>query len=367
MVKSKLLTPWCGGGLLLWISKPPLNMWLMALPYQFLGASNFTSRLPSAVFASLSLVLVYFLGKKLYNPSVGFLSALILGSFTTFYEYARRAMTDVPFTFFVMASVYFFVLIDKKENSNKYAALSGLFFGLALMTKQVQALLIPLIIIFYLSATKRNVKFLFTKTFTLLWGVALLIFTPWLLYMNASFGSEFWQSYFIFSFVSRTTTVIKSHSGGYLYYFTNFASSESIFYVVLLPFAAALCIFNAAVRRAKQDTLILAWIVVVLIVFTFAQTKLYYYILPAFPAFAIAIASLIYATTKKGLVNHKPPSPRQIICVQQGLIGVNASTKSIYTLHLRRLLWVPEKLAGPLGFEPRTSGSAGRCHFGLAF
>jgi outer membrane protein assembly factor BamB len=300
MVKTgDYFTPWGNGGVLFWIGKPPLNMWLMALSYQFLGVSNFTSRLSSAVFGSLSLVLVFYLGKKLYNPAVGVLSALILGTFTTFYEYARRAMTDVPFVFFIMASVYFFVVSDKKENDKKYAALSGLFFGLALLTKQLQALLIPLIIFVYLLATKRSVRFLFTKRFTLLWALALLIFAPWVIYMYASFGSQFWQAYFVFSVFSRTVTSVEGHAHSYLYYFTNFASNESIVYVVLLPFAVGFALFNAAFKRAKEDALILAWMIVVLAVFTFAQTKLYYYILPAFPAFAIAISSLLYQTARK--------------------------------------------------------------------
>jgi 4-amino-4-deoxy-L-arabinose transferase-like glycosyltransferase len=300
MVKSgDYLTPWGYGGLLFWIGKPPLNMWLMALSYQFLGVNNFTSRLSSAVFGSLTLVLVFYFGKKLYNSYVGFLSALILGTFTTFYEFARRAMTDVPFVFFIMASVYFFVLSDKKEKTNRYAALSGLFFGLALMAKQLQALLVPLIIFVYLLATRRSIRFLLTKRFTLLWGVALLIFSPWLIYMMASFGSQFWQSTFMFNVFSRTVTPVEGHVGSYLYYFTNFASNENLAYVILLPFAAALCLFNSTVKRLKEDTLILVWIVVVFAVFTFVQTKLYYYILPVFPAFAIAISSLLYQAAKK--------------------------------------------------------------------
>jgi hypothetical protein len=35
------------------------------------------------------------------------------------------------------------------------------------------------------------------------------------------------------------------------------------------------------------------------VVFTFAQTKLEWYILPAFPAFAIAISSFLYQLSKK--------------------------------------------------------------------
>ena len=303
MVKSgDYLTPWAFGGVSVWIGKPPLNMWLMALFYQAFGVSNFTSRLTSALLGSATLVLVYFLGKKLYNPSVGFLSAIILGTFTTFFEFAQRAMTDVPFVFFVVGSIYFFVLTEKAEKTEKtdwYAVLSGAFFGLALMTKQVQAMLIPLVIFTYLILTRKSIRFLFTKPFTLFWGIAFLVFAPWLVYMTASYGPQFWQWFIVYSEYMRTVASVEGHNGGYLYYFSNFAASENLLYVVLLPIAAVFCIFNAAVKRLKQDTLIIAWMVMVLLVFTIAQTKLDYYILAAYPAFAIAIATLLYWTARK--------------------------------------------------------------------
>ena len=150
MVKTgDYLTPWAFGDVSFWIVKPPLYMWLMSLSYQAFGVSNVSSRLPSAIFGSLSLVLVFFLGKKLYNSYVGFLSAIVLGTFATFYIFSRHAMIDVTFTFFIIASIYFLVVSEKSEKTNKYAILSGVFFGLALMTKQLQALLIPLIIFSY--------------------------------------------------------------------------------------------------------------------------------------------------------------------------------------------------------------------------
>ena len=299
MVKTgDYLTPWAFGDLSFWIAKPPLNMWLMSLSYQAFGVSNVTSRLPAAVFGSLSLVFVFFLGKKLYNQSVGFLSAIVLGTFTTFYSFASHAMTDVPFVFFIIASTYFFVLSDKSEKPNRYAILSGIFFGLALMTKQLEALLIPLIFLVYLVATKRNIKFLVTKQFTLFWSTGFLIFVPWLIYMGVSFGSQFWQNYFFYSAVTRAVSPIEGHGGSYLFYFSYLVTNER-WWVILLPFAAGLCIFKAFVKRSKADTLIITWLALVLLVFTFAQTKLVWYILPAFPAFAIAIGSFLYQIIEK--------------------------------------------------------------------
>ena len=296
--KGDYLTPWAFGGIF-WIGKPPLFMWLMSLAYQVFGVNNFASRLWSPVFGTLSLVLVFYLGKKLYNLYVGFLSALILGTFTTFYVFARHAMTDVPFVFFLLASIYFLLLSEKSEGANRYAALGGLFFGLAFMTKQIVALLIPLIVFSYLIATKRSIRFLFTKRFTLFWGIGLLVFSPWLIYMSISFGLEFWQWSFVNNTIVRTVSPLEGHVGSYLYYFSYLVNNENLFWVILLPFAAGLCAFNSVIKRLKEDTLILTWMSIVLVVFTFAQTKLEWYILPAFPAFAIAISSFLYQLSKK--------------------------------------------------------------------
>ncbi len=78
------LTPSSFGVSGVWTGKPPLLMWLISLAYQVFGVNNFASRIWSAVFGTLSLIIVFYLGKKLYNPYVGLMSALVLGTFTTF-------------------------------------------------------------------------------------------------------------------------------------------------------------------------------------------------------------------------------------------------------------------------------------------
>jgi 4-amino-4-deoxy-L-arabinose transferase-like glycosyltransferase len=312
MVKTgDYLTPWGFGGIF-WSGKPPLTMWLMSLAYQVFGVNNFSSRICSAILGALSLVLVFYLGKKLYNRYVGFLSAIVLGTFTTFYSFVRLAMTDVPLVFFILGSMYFFVLSEKTEKTTRYASLSGLFFGLALMTKQIEALLIPLIIFIYLVATRKSIRFLFTKNFTLLWGIGLLVFSPWLIYMNARFGSQFWYWYFVYADVTRTVGTVENHVGNYLYYFTYLANNENLLWIILLPFSAGLCAFKAVVKRLKEDSLILLWMGIVLLVFTFAQSKLFWYILPAFPAFAIAISSFLYQLSKKIFQLSKNLNPRKV-------------------------------------------------------
>ncbi len=299
MVKTgDYLNPWAFGGLAIWMGKPPLYIWLMSLSYQIFGVNNFASRFWSPVFGALSLILTFYLGKQLYNRYVGFLSAVVLGTFTTFYVFAGHAMTDVTFVFFILASIYF-LLLGEKTGDTKNVALSGLFFGLALMTKQIIALLIPLIVFSYFTATKRSIRFLFAKRFALFWGVGLLLVLPWVVYMTFQFGFEFWQVFLVYSNLTRAISPIEGHSEGYLYYFTQFASTETLLWVIFMPFATGLCLINTIVRHAKEDALVLVWVSIVVAVFTLAQTKLYWYILPAFPAFAIAISNFLYRLLKK--------------------------------------------------------------------
>jgi eukaryotic-like serine/threonine-protein kinase len=292
MLKSgDYLQPWSFGEPAIWAGKPPLLMWLMSIAYQVFGVNNFATRFWSPIFGALSLVAVFFLGKKLYNAQVGFLSAIVLGTFATFYAFATHAMIDGPLVFFMLASLFFLLLGEETKNTSRYA-LSGLFFGLALLTKQVEALLIPMIIIVYLATTNKSIKFLFTKHFALFLTVPLLIFLPYVIYMGLRF-KDFWDCYFVYSTFIRATTPIEGHAGGYLFYFNYLATSENLLWVVLIPFAIGLCAFNMVIKRHRSDALILIWIAIVLGVFTFAQTKLYWYILPALPAFAIAISNLL--------------------------------------------------------------------------
>jgi outer membrane protein assembly factor BamB len=299
MIKTgDYLTPWTFGGSAIWIGKPPLIMWLMSLSYQVFGVNNFATRFWSPVFGTWSLILVFYLGKELFNLYVGFISALVLGTFVTFYSFARHAMTDVPLVFFILASIYF-LLLSEKTKTHRYAALSGLFFGSAFMTKQVQALLIPVIVFVYLVATQRSLKFLCTKRFTLFWGVALLTFAPWLIYMNTRFGAEFWQWFFVYSGIRRTVVPLEGHVGSYLFYFHYLANNENMLWIIILPFAVGICVYNSIVKHLKQDLLLLGWMIIVLVILTFAQTKIYWYILPVLPAFAIVIGNLLYLFFKK--------------------------------------------------------------------
>lgn len=295
MVKSgDYVTPWAYGESCFYIAKPPLTLWLMSVGYQMFGVNNFATRFWNAVLGALTLVVVFYLGKKLYNSYVGLLSALVLGTFSGFYSLATHAMTDVPLVFFAVASIYFYVLSEETEKTKVFAVLSGLFFGLALMTKQFSAFIIPIILFVYLAVTKKNNWFIKTKRFLWFFLVGIAVFLPWVLYMTLRFGPNFLQPYLVESVIARATSSLEGHAGDYWYYFTNLGVRETLPWIILLPFATGICAVKAFGKRSNADTLVIVWMTAVLLIFTIVQTKIYWYIMPAFPAFAFAIGSFLY-------------------------------------------------------------------------
>jgi 4-amino-4-deoxy-L-arabinose transferase-like glycosyltransferase len=270
-----------------------------SLSFQVFGINNFGARFVTVIFSMLSLSMLYFLGKKLYNPYVGALSVLVLGTFANYIEFSRRAMIDIQLIFFMLASIYVFILSrESGKNRNRYLVLSGLLFGLALMTKQVQALLIPLILLGYLILSERKIRFGF-KRFLVFLGIGLLVFVPWVIVMHFKFGEEFWLWTFLYSGYMRSINSLEGHVGDFTYYFYYLYTGENLLWAILLPFATAFCIFKGFFKKVKADVLVFVWIAVVFLVFTVAQTKLYWYLLPAYPACALAIGSLLYKISQK--------------------------------------------------------------------
>ena len=89
--------------------KPVLTYWCMLIAYKIGGVNEFTGRLPSAVAAMGSLILTYFMGRRLFNARAGFWAAIALGCSITFCMTGRAATPDGILVFTVTLSIALFV------------------------------------------------------------------------------------------------------------------------------------------------------------------------------------------------------------------------------------------------------------------
>ncbi len=173
-------------------AKPILYYWMVVSSYKIFGISLSSARLPSVLFGTLSIGLVFLLACRLFDNRVGLFSAFILPSIYLHFQISRWSTTDMALSFFVLLALYFFVLLFQTNfQKNIYAYLFYLSLGLGFMVKGPPAILIPsLTALGFLIATKRKSWFA-----DLLVGpglvILLIIIVPWFAAMLGMHGEEF--------------------------------------------------------------------------------------------------------------------------------------------------------------------------------
>lgn len=130
-------------------SKPPGIFYLLAFVFSIFGKSMYVARATLFFFNTLSAIILFLIGKRLWNEKVGMLSSILflIGvSIPAFHGY--HVITDPFMVFFGLLAVLFF--FQSKERAI-YLILSGIALGLSVIFKQIAGLLLLTILFFYLS------------------------------------------------------------------------------------------------------------------------------------------------------------------------------------------------------------------------
>ena len=131
--------------------KPPLFFWMQIVSMKFFGINEFAARFPNAICGIVTLLTVFAVGKKLFGERFGFLWVLAFAGSLFPNMYFKSGIIDPWFNLFIFLSLYFFILYHWKRNAYDiqlakskllYAFISGLFMGLAILTKGPVAFLI---------------------------------------------------------------------------------------------------------------------------------------------------------------------------------------------------------------------------------
>jgi 4-amino-4-deoxy-L-arabinose transferase-like glycosyltransferase len=139
--------------------KPPLFIWMQVMSMKIFGVNEFAARFPNAICGFISLLVIYRIGKKLKDSNFGLLWVLayagsILPSF-----YFRSGIIDPWFNLFIFCGIHFFFQSYSKKFEKFWPnLLSGMFIGLAILTKGPVAFILFSFAIFF---------FLFFQIFSL--------------------------------------------------------------------------------------------------------------------------------------------------------------------------------------------------------
>jgi 4-amino-4-deoxy-L-arabinose transferase-like glycosyltransferase len=138
-------------------NEPPLGFYTEAAYFHFVGFSEENGAALITAFGLACIVLVYLLGAELYSKSVGVFAAAFFALAPWELILSRSFLIDTQCLLLSLAYLYIGILAIRR-GSVKLAAVSGVFFALALLTKLFAVfMLVPLLLI-YLYHRPKNPK-----------------------------------------------------------------------------------------------------------------------------------------------------------------------------------------------------------------
>lgn len=255
--------------------KPPLFFWLQVGAMKLFGINEFAARFPNAIFGIITLLTFYFIGRNHKSSRFGFLWALAyVGTFLP-HLYFKTAIIDPVFNYFIFVGIYFMyrdVVGHRWLSKYVFPALSGIFIGLATLTKGPVGLLIFLLVYFVYFLIKKFKGF----------PSALKIITWLVFFILVSllwFGEEVKQNgfWFLQEFIAYQIELflepVAGHGQPFYYHFV-------VVFIGCFPISViALPIFLSRIKDHPRNlTLImkvLFWAVMIL--FSITTTKIVHY------------------------------------------------------------------------------------------
>ncbi|MDO9186073.1 MAG: glycosyltransferase family 39 protein [Bacteroidia bacterium] len=287
----------------MWGTKPPLVIWTQAIFYKLFGMGELAVRLPSALAAFLTtLIIMLFSVKYLKSYWLGLISVLIL---ITSYGYinnhaVRTGDLDAPLAFFTtLYCLSFFLFIELKERKYLHVFFLGL--TLAILTKSVQGLLFVPALAIYVLIGKRFLEIVKNKWFYFDLLLCITIVLGYYLtreHYNPGYLRAVWKN----ELGGRYLSALEGHGYPFMFYYDQLISSKYAEWFLLVPcgIIAGFVIKDEKLKRLTLFSLLM--IVSYWLIISISVTKCEWYDVPLYPFLgmmgAIAIHSVFSLLTE---------------------------------------------------------------------
>lgn len=287
-----------------WLHKPILPFWQVALSLALFGVNTFALRLPAAVLSTGAALFTYLIGKELFDRRTGLIAATLqainpfLLSLIHGYQFADNI--DIALLFWVEAGMYC-LMCTVKSGAWRYVLLAGVCQGLAFLCKSylaaiifgvaLTAWLLPLVRL----ARREDCRLGLLQLLTIA-GVTIATVAPWQLYCMLAFPDEYWHEHtqvwrHLYSDVERWAAPWDRVLFDYM------IAINGVFYTPMLVAAIALFPKGILERRAGY-WLVLAWTAGVVAPHVFAVTKTPSATLLALPANLLLLGFLVASASR---------------------------------------------------------------------
>ena len=306
-----------------YLEKAPMMYWSIAASFRVFGISDWSARLPLALYTLALLFAIFMLGERMFaNTAAGFYAAMIIATSFGIFIFSHLLLPDVMVCLWMTLAMYFFWQSLYEDRPSLWTAVGfGAVCGLNVLTKGVIGILFPLAVVFIFLLITRNLKHLWR--WHVLAGVAvfLLIAVPWHVMAGMANPTQghplgavptqgnvhgFFWFYFINEHVLRFFNKRVPHDYDTV--------PLGVFWALLVVWMSPWLVFalrpltrvpfRRAFRRMPLDradqrrVFLTLWASLILIFFSFS-TRQEYYVLPALPALALLAAGWMAADEKE--------------------------------------------------------------------
>jgi 4-amino-4-deoxy-L-arabinose transferase-like glycosyltransferase len=275
-----------------WLHKPMLPFYTTAVIYKLLGGTLWAFRLPGAIFALLTALVVFLIGSHFLDENIGLVGAAIfaLNPFTNSLVHGTTysGFPDLFFVFFDTVALY---LILQWTKSKSVATLRwfGLVLGLAYLSKGGLALA-PFVVLAVVALWTGSIRDLIPWPGLQSIGVFALVVAPEALYWRISHPLE--SGYEQRRQLLHLFTNIEGHAAPWHAYFSH--ALPHILMPALVPFAyfaLGWALFRC--RPGSPGHTLSIWSLAYLVPLSFGVSKIENFIFAVVPAIALLIPLMV--------------------------------------------------------------------------
>ena len=281
-----------------WGFKPPFLTWNQVASMIFFGINDFATRLPSALYALFTTILLfYFFHSEFKKPFVGLMASLIL---LTSYGYighhiARYGDHDSILVFFLAAQLIFFYKYINYNNSI-YLAIFTLSLVFASLTKGIAGLFFLPGIIFYLAFSSNLKQVLSDRRIyfcVLAYLLAIGSYYLWRELSDPGYLKAVWENELVPRYTNTASNYQYQHTTDYLFYIKELWNKRLVPWIYIVPFAIVLPAMSNE-RKIKSVYWYILSIGISFMVIISGGSKGTWYDAPIFPIIAICLALGFY-------------------------------------------------------------------------
>ncbi len=258
--------------------KPPFFIWMQVLAMKLFGVGEYAARFPNALIGVVTLVTVFYVGKKVVNEKMASWWVLLYAATWLPHFYFKTGIIDPTFNFFIFMAFFQVHLLRFSDRKGLHALLAGLFLGMAVLTKGPVAILVAVLAFGVYVIVNRGFSGYKLKHLIV---IAFMAFVPMLLWLGTAvmhYGVAYGQWFinqFVLYQIRLFSTEDADHGGPFFYHFIVLLVGCFPASVLLFQYNRKRITDHAAAHNFTKWMWILFW--VVLILFSIVKTKIVHY------------------------------------------------------------------------------------------